>query len=139
MNHAPRTIHQVARSARIRGTRATLVATLALTVALYFAISPEAGVGVLLGGIAGALGFWTMSVRLERVAIVKPDRLALAATIWTYYRLAIYGVFLFIAYRIDPVEMRGFMGGIGGLLVTRIVTTFLAIRDSRAASSKLDS
>lgn len=135
MTESPRTIHQVARAARIRCTRATLTATIALGIALYFAIDPITGVGALLGGFAGALGFWSMSVRLERVAIVKPDRLALAATIWTYYRLAIYGVFLFIAYRLDQTNLHGFMGGIGGLLVTRLVLTFVAIRDSRARAA----
>ncbi len=128
------TLQSVARRARIRGVRISLFVTVLLA-AIASAISGTVvAEGLMLGGIAGALGYWTMSLRLERVALVQPDKLAVAATIWTFYRLAIYGAFLFFAYRLDTQDLKGLLAGVAGLLSTRFAVTFLAIRDSRAAA-----
>jgi len=131
---APTTLHEVARRARVRGVRVALVTTLLLAAAAYAIAGAIAAEGVLLGGIAGALGYWTMSLRLERIALVRPEKLQVAATVWTFYRLAVYGVFLFVAYRLDTRNLHGLLGGVAGLLSTRFAVTFLAIRDSMAAT-----
>jgi hypothetical protein len=127
-------LHRIARRGRVRTVRAALVATLLLAAAAYTAIDPLAAQGVLLGGIAGALGFWSMSVRLESLVVKKPEKLAVAATLWTYYRLALYAAFLYVAYRIDPKDLHALLGGIAGLLSTRFVILFLAIRDSKTGA-----
>ncbi len=130
---APQTLHTIARRARVRGVRASLLASLLLAGAAYALSGTVAAEGVMLGGIAGALGFWALSLRLERIATVRPDKLQVAATIWTFYRITIYAVFLFVAYRLDTRDSHGLLGGIAGLLSTRFAVTFLALRDSRAA------
>jgi len=132
----PNSLQSIARRARVRGVRVCLYVTVVLAAIASFLSGSIAAEGLLLGGIAGALGFWTMSLRLERVALVRPDKLTVVATVWTFYRLAVYGAFLFIAYRLDPDHLRGFFGGVAGLLSTRLALTFLAVRDARAAMNK---
>lgn len=134
----PETLQSIARRGRIRTVRAALLATLVLAGLAYGLVDTPAAQGVMLGGIAGALGFWSMSVRLERLVLVRPQNLQAAATLWTFYRLAIYTFFLFIAYQADRDTLHGLLGGIAGLFSTRFVALFVAIRDSKSSQRNAD-
>jgi hypothetical protein len=133
------TLHDIARRGRVRTVRAALIATLVLAAAAYGLVDPLAAQGVMLGGIAGAGGFWSMSVRLERIVLIRPEKLQVAATLWTYYRLALYAFFLFIAYRLDRDDLHALLGGVAGLLSTRFVVLFLAMKDAKPARGTADS
>ncbi len=132
------TLQQVARRGRVRTVRAALLATLVLAGLAYALADSFAAQGVMLGGIAGALGFWSMSVRLERVVLVRPEKLQAVATLWTFYRLAIYAFFLVVAYRLDRENFHGLLGGVAGLLSTRFVAVFLAVKDSKSGQRSAD-
>lgn len=129
------TLRETAQRARRRTMHASLITTLIVGFAAYFAAGDIAAQGVVLGGFAGAMGFWTMSKRLEQIALVRPDRLAVAATVWTMYRILIYSVFLVIAYRLDRENMYGLLGAIAGLFSTRLAITLIGVRQAKAAQA----
>jgi hypothetical protein len=89
----------------------------------------------LLGGIAGMAGFWAMSLRLEQIALVRPERLPLVATAWTFYRVLMYAVFLWVAYLLDRENAHGLIGAAAGLLSTRIAITVVGLRQAKSAQT----
>jgi hypothetical protein len=130
---AKATLRATARRTRVRTVRAALLAVVVLAGVAYAAVGAVPAEGALLGGIAGALGFWTMSLRLEQIALVRPERLPLVATVWTFYRMIVYGAFLFVAYRLDRENAYGLIGAVAGLMSTRFAITLVGIRQARAA------
>lgn len=126
------TLRESARRARVRSVRAALITAAAIAGAAYAVAGDVPAQGVLLGGIAGTLGFWTMSVRLEQIAFVRPERLPFVATAWTFYRLIMYAAFLAVAYQLDREEAHGLLGGVAGLLSTRVAITLVAIRQAKS-------
>lgn len=137
-NAAKTTLREVARRTRVRTVRAALITTVAVAAGAYAAAGNIAAQGVLLGGIAGALGFWTMSLRLEQIALLRPERLPLVATAWTFYRILLYAAFLFVAYRLDRENVVGLFGAVAGLVSTRVAITLVGIWQARAAQAKAE-
>lgn len=137
-NAARATLRETARRSRVRTVRAALITTVAVAAMAYAVGGDVPAQGVLLGGIAGALGFWTMSLRLEQIALVRPDRLPLVATAWTFYRILMYAVFLFVAYRLDRENAYGLFGAVAGLVSTRVAITLVGIWQARAAQAKAE-
>lgn len=135
---AKATLRETARRTRVRTVRAALITTVILAAAAYAVSGEVAAQGVLLGGIAGALGFWTMSLRLEQIALVQPERLPVVATVWTFYRILMYAVFLFVAYRLDRENAVGLFGAVAGLISTRVAITVVGIWLARAAQAKAE-
>lgn len=102
----------------------TVRLSLLITAVAGFALLPfnrPAGLGVLLGGIAGVLGFWLMAVRLEKVATRPAEKVKLFAYRWTAIRMAIYALALYRAYTLDRERLHGLLGAVGGLLIIRVV------------------
>lgn len=137
-NAARATLRETARRSRVRTVRAALITTVAVAAMAYAVGGDVPAQGVLLGGIAGALGFWTMSLRLEQIALVRPDRLPLVATAWTFYRILMYAVFLFVAYLLDRENAYGLFGAVAGLVSTRVAITLVGIWQARAAQAKAE-
>lgn len=132
-------LRETARRTRVRTVRAALITTVAVAAGAYAAAGNIAAQGVLLGGIAGALGFWTMSLRLEQIALLRPERLPLVATAWTFYRILMYAVFLFVAYRLDRENAYGLFGAVAGLVSTRVAITLVGIWQARSAQANAKS
>lgn len=130
---AKATLRDAARRTRMHTMRATLTTTIIVAIAAYALKGEIAAEGVVLGGFAGALGFWAMALRLEQIAIVRPERLAVAATAWTFYRILIYGAFLALAYTLDRETYYGLFGAMAGLLCTRVTITMVGVRQARTA------
>lgn len=128
-------LRDTARRTRMRTMRAALFTSLAVAGIAYAVDGEIAAEGVLLGGIAGALGFWAMSLRLEQIALVRPERLPLVATAWTFYRILMYAVFLWLAYLLDREHSHGLIGGAAGLLSTRVAITLVGIRQAKSAQA----
>lgn len=83
--------------------------------------------GVLMGGIAGALGFWVIAIRLAKVAREKPSKVQYAALTWSFYRYALYGLVLYKAFALDRDEYHGLLGALIGIFIIRFVLMYLAI------------
>lgn len=114
-----------ARDFRVAAVRLALGVLVALAAGAYLVLDRVAAQGVLLGGIAGVLGFWIMAVRLEKLASLRPERVHFAALTGTFFRLLLYGVVLYRAYALDTENMHGLLGAVVGILVIRFVAVFM--------------
>lgn len=115
---------------RLAAVRSALLVTAVMAGAAYALINPTVAQGVLLGGIAGVLGFWLMAVRLEKLANMAPGKVHFAALTGTFLRFILYGAALFRAYTLDREDMHGLLGAVAGILVIRFVTVFMGITGS---------
>jgi hypothetical protein len=112
--------------------RLSLACTVVLAGIAYGLAGLTAAQGVLLGGIAGVFGFWMMAARLQRLSTTSPERLHGAMLVGVYVRLIVYAIFLYVAYLLDPSELRGFFGALAGLVGVRFVPPFAALARARA-------
>ncbi len=103
-----------------------LLVTLILAGGAY-AISRDAAHGVLLGGIAGVLGFWIIAIRLEKVALTTPQKVHFAALTWTSLRFLLYGVILLRSFYLDREHLHGLIGAVVGIFAVRFVMIGLGI------------
>ncbi len=105
--------------------RMALMVTAVAALIAYVTFEKAAAQGVLMGGIAGILGFWFMAVRLEK-RVQKPEQAMKSAVLtWSALRLALYGVVLAKAYTLDPASLRGLVGAVVGLMAIRFAQVFL--------------
>jgi hypothetical protein len=121
-----------------RFSRLTIGVTLIFTagiagiVALY---DVAAALGFLLGGLAGATGFWLMANRARTLTTISPAELPYRVYRWTFVRIVLYGLFLTLAYSVDGREYHGLVAAVFGLLVVRVVMTTLGLTVVRPRSS----
>lgn len=134
-NSAKSVLRDTARRTRMRTVRAALITVLVVAGIAYAVDGEIAAEGALLGGIAGTLGFWALSLRLEQIALVRPERLPLVVTAWTFYRILIYAVFLWMAYLLDREDAHGLIAAAVGLLSTRVAITLVGVRQARSAQA----
>jgi hypothetical protein len=50
----------------------------------------------------------------------------------SYLRLPVYGIFLFVGYRMDPESLHGLFGALAGLMAVRYVPIYTALTRARA-------
>lgn len=93
----------------------------------YMFFDKAAAQGVLLGGLAGILGFWVMAVRLEKLVKAPGQKMKFVILRWSALRLAFYGLVLAEAYTLDPASMHGLIGAVAGILAIRFVQVFLGL------------
>ena len=98
-----------------------------ISAAIVYTFDSIVAQGVLMGGIAGILGFWVIAIRLEKVAREKPSKVQYAALTWSFYRYALYGLVLYKALMLDEDKFRGLLGALAGIFVIRFVMIYLAI------------
>ncbi len=121
---------------RLMAVRLSMTIVIVCAVIAY-TFDPIAAQGVLLGGIAGVLGFWVIAVRLEKVAREKPEKVQYAALTWSFYRYALYGIVLYKAFALDRTSYHGLLGALVGIFAIRFVLMYLAItaRDQQGEHS----
>lgn len=112
---------------RTAAVRLSLFIVIAMGVAAYVLVDADAAQGVLLGGIAGVLGFWIIGVRLEKLATLASEKVNFAALTWTSLRFLLYGAALTRAYMIDREELHGLLGAVAGILVIHFVMIFMGL------------
>lgn len=102
--------------------------------------------GILLGGLAGVLGFWIVARETDRATrepLTNPrnDEVANPGTDtlksarprvtlprkWFALRMLLYTGALVKGYTLDPVYLRGFLGVAGALMIVRLVVTVIGI------------
>jgi len=82
--------------------------------------------GLLIGGLAGVAGFWTMTRHVE-VANAAVNGVKFGARKWLASRLLLYAIVLYVAYNLDKVHVRGFLAAAAGLLIVRIAVTVVGV------------
>lgn len=112
---------------RIAAVRLSLLVTIVMAAAAYLLVDGAAAQGVLLGGVAGVLGFWIIGVRLEKLANIAPEKIHFFALTWTSFRFLLYGAALVRAFMIDREELHGLLGAVAGILVIHFVMIFMGL------------
>ena len=116
---------------RVTTLRLSAGSTLVLSVAAYLLVGEIAAAGVLLGGIAGVLGFRMLTGRFERLTTTAPERLHATMVAGAYVRLGVYAAALISGYYLDPTSLHGLFGALAGVMVVRLVPVYSAIVASR--------
>jgi len=113
--------------------RASAIAA-ALTAAIAYALVDKiAAQGVLLGAISGIFGLRMMAASLRSAATLSPERMHRSMILGTYLRLPVYGLAIYLGYRMDPHALHGLFGALAGIMVVRYVPISHAIARSRAS------
>lgn len=111
---------------RLMAVRLSMIIVMILF-ALALLIDRVTAQGVLIGGIAGILGFWVIAIRLEKVAREKPSKVQYATLTWSFYRYGLYGLVLYKAFTLDKETYHGLLGALVGIYVIQLVLRYLAI------------
>lgn len=122
----PNDILKPYRRFRIAAVRYSLILVALFTLGA-FPLDRVAAQGVLLGGIAGVLGFWIIAIRLEKLANMGPGKVKFAALTWSFFRFALYGAALYRAYTLDPETKYGLLGALVGIFANRFVIVFMGV------------
>ncbi len=124
---------------RLMAVRLSMTIVMVLS-ALALLIDRITAQGVLIGGIAGILGFWVIAIRLEKVAREKPSKVQYATLTWSFYRYGLYGLVLYKAFSLDKETYHGLLGALVGIYVIQLVLRYLAItgRDQRGLNDGPD-
>lgn len=112
------------RKFRATVVRYSLIVT-SLAALIAYPFSPIVTQGLLLGGIAGIIGFWMMARGLAKLATVPSGKVQFAVLTWSLYRFALYGAVLFKAYTLDDETYHGMAAAVAGILIVRLVLMFL--------------
>ena len=111
---------------RLLAVRLSLLAIAVFSVAAWF-FDPLTAQGVLLGGLAGVLGFWISAIRVEKVVRLNPEKVHFAALTWSSYRFALYGVVLYKTFTLDTETYHGLIGGLIGIMTIRFVLVIVGV------------
>lgn len=106
--------------------RLSLLLSLIIAAILYFAVDPISAQGLLIGGIAGTLAFWILSIRVQKFASNPSAKVKLTTLRWSALRYCVYGVALARAYYLDTETYHAFIAAALGLLIIHVVLVFLA-------------
>lgn len=100
---------------------------LGIAAGIAYAIDPVAAHGLLLGGLAGLVGFWMMARSLEKLALDRPEKLQFAVLRWTFVRMGLYAAAFIRAFTLDREDYHGLLGAVAGFLVIRAVLIYLGV------------
>ena len=105
-------------------TRATLIGTFVLTVisaTVGWQWSGAIGKGIVIGGLAGAFGFWMMARNASMLTSIPKEEIPFRVYRWTFARMVLYATALLFAYQADPDGRDALLGAAGGLFIVRVV------------------
>lgn len=102
-----------------------LLLTLILAGGAYF-IEPAIAGGLILGGVSGAMTFWMLAVRVERLVLTEPEKMQSATFRWTLTRLLVYAAALGLAFQLDD-KQHAFIAATLGIFIIRIVAIFVGV------------
>ncbi len=105
----------------------SLALTGVLAALTYLLFSKVETLGLLLGAVAGILGFWVPARRLEKFASASEGRVYSLPFWWRVLEFALYILVLTRAYYLDRVTLRGFLAAVVGLFIVRLVTVVVGL------------
>lgn len=112
---------------RLAVVRYTLLLSVAAAIAMWF-WSPVVAKGVLMGGIAGTIGFWITGRNVEKLASPGATQLQSFAIKWTFVRLLFYALAIYKAYTLDRENYQGLIAAVVGIFFVQIVMITLAFK-----------
>jgi len=99
-----------------------IVVAISSLIALYF--NTIIAHGILVGGLAAALGFWVFTIKLQKVASAPSASVQSAVLKLALFRYGLYAAALIRGYTLDPDSMFGLLGAVLGIFIIRFVTIF---------------
>ena len=112
---------------RMLSVRISLALTLIAAIIVYPLFGRVASVGLLMGGLAGAIVFWITARQLEKLAIQFGNAVYSVPVKWRIVGLAIYAAVLIRGYTLDKERFIGLLAVAAGLLIIRIALVILGI------------
>jgi hypothetical protein len=91
------------------------------------AFSATVAKGLLAGSITGILAFWIMAIRIEKLAMIRGDKVTWMKLPGAFLGLGLYAATLAWAYSLDPHSLRGLIAAFGGLMIVRFVQAGLGL------------
>jgi len=110
---------------RLAVVRYTLLLSLVVAIATWF-WSPVIAKSVLMGGIAGTIGFWITGRNVEKLASPGATQLQSFAIKWTFVRLFLYALAIYKAETLDRDSHQGLVAAVVGIFFVQIVMITLA-------------
>lgn len=110
---------------RIAVVRYTLLLTAACTAGAW-PFSEVVAKGILMGGIAGAIGFWITAFVVRKLATPTADGLTYTAFKWTFVRLFFYALAIYKAYTLDRERYYGLIAAVLGIFLVQLVMITVA-------------
>ncbi|MBX3176712.1 MAG: ATP synthase subunit I [Candidatus Hydrogenedentes bacterium] len=113
----------------VRFRQATVKYTLLLTVigaAALWPLNIPAAKGLLMGGIAGVLGFWINAFAVQKLASSDPDKITFTAVKWTFVRLFFYALAIYRSYTLDTERYYGMIAAVLGVFLVKFVMITVA-------------
>lgn len=105
---------------RLTVTRFTLLLAVAGATASW-PMSPVAAKGILMGGLAGTIGFWITARNVGVLATPGAEKIELYAFKWTLVRLAFYALAVYKGYTLDPERYHGLIAAVIGIFLVQAV------------------
>ena len=110
---------------RLAVVRYTLVLTGLSALGAWF-WSPVVAKGLLMGGMAGTLGFWIMGKNAQKLASPDTAHIQSFAIKWTFVRLFFYALAIYKAYTLDREHYHGLIAAVIGIFFVQAVMISLA-------------
>lgn len=110
---------------RLTVVRYTLLSTVVCAAAAW-PLNPVVAKGLLMGGIAGATGFWVNAFVVRKLASPNPNQLTYTAIKWTFVRLLLYALAIYKSYTLDREHYYGLIAAVLGIFLVQIVMITVA-------------
>ncbi len=112
---------------RMFAVRISLMLTLVAAIIVYPVFGRVASVGLLMGGLAGAIVFWFTARQVEKLAIQFGNAVYSIPMKWRVAGLAVYAVVLVRGYTLDKEGFVGLFSVAAGLFMIRLAMVILGI------------
>jgi hypothetical protein len=112
---------------RMFAVRISLALTIIAAIVAHPVFGRPASVGLLMGGLAGAVVFWVTARQVEKLAIQFGNAVYSIPMKWRVVGLAIYAAVLIRGYTLDKEGFVGLFAVGAGLLIIRLALIILGI------------
>ena len=119
---------------RLTVVRYTLLLT-AVCAGVAWPFNPVVSKGLLLGGLAGAVGFWVNAFVVRKLAQPEGNRLTYVAFKWTIVRLFFYALAIYKAYTLDREHNYGLIAAVLGIFLVQLVMITIAFTGADQAGT----
>jgi hypothetical protein len=120
---------------RIAVVRYTLLLSVVAGGATWY-WSPVVSKSVLMGGMAGTIGFWIMGKNIQKLASPDATQIQLFAVKWTFVRLLFYALAIYRGYTLDRELYHGLIAAVIGIFFVQAVMITLAFTSLDNTRSK---
>jgi hypothetical protein len=110
---------------RLKVVRFTLILTIAATAGAWI-WSAVMAKGVLMGGIAGTIGFWITGNNVQKLASPDAANIQYLAVKWTLVRLLFYALAIYKGHTLDREHHYGLIAAVIGIFFVQIVMIIIA-------------